>query len=117
MTQQEIHQNLLRLREVIREEREHAKQLDMRSMAADIQKKESLIQALGQVERLHPDDHALAREIQEENRRNAYLYRTTLNWIRKSMEFFGHRTAPSTYGYSGNTVNSNVNGRLLSGRI
>jgi hypothetical protein len=53
------------------------------------------------VEQLHPDDRQVAREVQQENRSNAYLFRATLNWIQDTMEFFGRKTVPVTYSQSG----------------
>ena len=108
---------LAQLRETIRDEREHAKALDLVAMTADIKRKEALIRALDAVQTLHPDDQELAREIRQENRRNAYLFRATLNWIQDTMEFFGRKTVPVTYSQRGYTQNTTINGRLLSGRI
>jgi flagellar biosynthesis/type III secretory pathway chaperone len=111
-------QKLLRqLLSTILSEREHAKALDLTAMAEDMQQKETLLQTIGKVNDLHPDDRALAREIQQENLRNAYLFKATLNWIQDTMEFFGHKSIPATYSQYGATTNSCINGRLLSGRI
>ena len=108
---------LIQLRDTIRAEREHAKALDLDAMMADIKRKEAIIRSLSSVNQLHPDDRHYAKEIQEENRRNAYLFRTTLSWIQDTMEFFGRKTVPVTYSQHGTSQNSTVNGRLLSGRI
>jgi flagellar biosynthesis/type III secretory pathway chaperone len=112
-----VHNLLAQLREIIRDEREHAKVLDLGAMMADIKRKETLIRALDAVTTLHPDDQELAREIRQENRRNAYLFRATLNWIQDTMEFFGRKTVPVTYSQRGLSQNTTINGRLLSGRI
>jgi flagellar biosynthesis/type III secretory pathway chaperone len=108
---------LEQLRSTIQDEREHAKALDLAAMMADVKRKEVLLRALNGVETLHPDDQPFAREVQQENRRNAYLFRATLNWIQDTMEFFGRKTVPVTYSQSGRSQNSTINGRLLSGRI
>lgn len=108
---------LSQLRETIRDEREHAKALDLAAMTADIKRKEALIRALDAVKTLHPDDQEIAREIRQENRKNAYLFRATLNWIQDTMEFFGRKTVPVTYSQRGLSQNTTINGRLLSGRI
>ena len=55
--------------------------------------------------------------MQRENRRNAYLFRATLNWIQETMEFFGRKTVPATYNPRGVAQNAAMHGRLLSGRI
>jgi hypothetical protein len=108
---------LLQLRDTIRAEREHAKALDMNAMLADIKRKESIIQALNGVGTLHPEDRHFAKEIQRENRRNAFLFRETLRWIKDTMEFFGQKTVPITYSQYGRSLNNTINGRLLSGSI
>jgi flagellar biosynthesis/type III secretory pathway chaperone len=108
---------LTQLRETIREEREHAKALDIAAMMVDIKRKEALIRALNAVQQLHPEEQQIAREIRKENRRNAYLFRATLNWIQDTMEFFGRKTVPVTYSHRGYSQNNLINGRLLSGRI
>ena len=117
MDRAEIRELLIQLRDTIRDEREHAKSLDLEAMMADVRKKEALISVLNTVGQLHPDDRQYAQEIKEENRRNAYLFRATLNWIQDTMEFFGRKTVPVTYGQQGTSQNSAINGRLLSGRI
>ncbi|MCL1980701.1 MAG: flagellar protein FlgN [Proteobacteria bacterium] len=111
------HNLLVQLRETIRDEREHAKALDIDAMMTDVQRKETLIRALSSVTNLHPDDQEIAREIRHENRKNAFLFRSTLHWIQETMEFFGRKTVPVTYGHNGLSQNNLINGRLLSGRI
>ena len=117
MTAGTTHQYLVRLREVILEEREFAKVLDMKSLTDAMQEKEELIQVLAHVNQLQDEDKELAGIIRHENRRNAYLYKATLGWIRETMEFFGKRTVSSSYSADGGMINSKVNGRLLSGQV
>ena len=117
MTREKVRTLLEELHALILREREHAKALDINAMAIDMQEKEALLQILGRINDLHPDDRALAESIKQENIRNAYLFKATLNWIQDTMEFFGRKTVPATYGQYGTTVTSPVNGRLLSGRI
>ena len=117
MTRESVKDLLQQLYDLILLEREHAKELDINAMALDMQEKEALLQVLARIEDLHPDDRVLAREIQQENIRNAYLFKATLNWIQDTMEFFGSKSAPATYGQHGTTVTNCVNGRLLSGRV
>ncbi|HHD63000.1 MAG TPA: flagellar protein FlgN [Desulfobulbaceae bacterium] len=117
MTREAVRNLLQQLRSIILSEREHAKALDIMAMATDMQEKEALLQVIGKFDNLHPDDRPLAREIQQENLRNAYLFKATLNWIQDTMEFFGRKSVPTTYGQHGTTTNNCVNGRLLSGRV
>lgn len=117
MTAGTTHQNLLRLRDVILEEREFTKMLDMASLAVAMQEKEELIQVLAHVNQLDEEDKNIAAIIRNENRRNAYLFKSTLGWIRETMEFFGKRTVVSSYSSDAGMINARVNGRLLSGKV
>ncbi len=111
------HEYLVRLLDVILEEREFAKMLDMESLAAVMQEKEELIQVLAHVNQLPEEDKELAAAIRHANRRNAYLYRATLGWVRETMEFFGKRTVVSSYSADADMISHKVNGRLLSGQV
>ncbi len=111
------HEYLVRLRDVILEEREFTKKLDMDSLALVMQEKEELIQVLAHVKQLDDEDNELAATIRHENRRNAYLFKATLGWIRETMEFLGKRSVASSYSANAGVINSSVNGRLLSGQV
>jgi hypothetical protein len=111
------HAYLLRLRDAIIAERECAKVLDIEGMAAAMLTKEELIGVLAHVEQLDIADRPLAAEIRAENRHNAFLFKSTLEWIRGSMEFFGRRTTPTTYSAAAGQVTASINGRLLSGKV
>lgn len=111
------HEYLVLLRDTILKEREYAMQLDLPKMAEVAQEKEELIRILNNVRKLTTDDKEIAAEIRYENRRNAYLFKSTLGWIRETMEFFGKRSVTSTYTSEAGTVSSQVHGRLLSGKI
>lgn len=111
------HDYLVRLRDIILQERDCAKALDMHGMIAAMNTKEELVKMLAHVKVIEDQDKPLATQIREENRRNAFLFKSTLGWIRQTMEFFGQKTVTSTYSASAYTVASQVNGRLISGRI
>ncbi len=111
------HDKLLRLRELIYEERQHARNLDMENLQASMKEKEDLINFLLHVQEIASEDLEIASEIRRENRRNAYLYKSALGWIRETMEFFGKKTVTSTYAADAGTVPSQIHGRLLSGKI
>lgn len=117
MTASTTHQYLVRLRDVILEEREFTKALDMESLAVAMQEKEELIQVLAHVNLLNEEDKEIAATIRHENRRNAYLFKATLGWIRETMQFFGKRTVSSSYSADAGMINSKINGRLLSGQV
>ncbi|TKB25823.1 flagellar protein FlgN [Desulfopila sp. IMCC35006] len=111
------HDYLVRLRDLIFEERACAKALDMKGMIIAMNRKEELVKVLNHVKVIDEQDKPIARQIREENRRNAFLFKSTLGWIRQTMEFFGQKTVTTTYSASAYTVASRVNGRLLSGKV
>lgn len=111
------HEYLVQLHDVIIEERECAKKLDMDGLESAMREKERLMQVLVHVQKIDEADEPIAARIRHENRRNAYLFKSTLGWIRETMEFFGKRTVTSTYTSAGNEIASQVNGRLLSGKV
>ncbi|PIE69826.1 MAG: flagellar protein FlgN [Deltaproteobacteria bacterium] len=108
---------LLELREVIIQERECAKRLDIKGLETAVLEKEQLLTILNNVVEIADADKSIAAQVSEENRRNAYLFHSTLGWIRDTMQFFGKRTVTSTYSSQGNEIASTINGRLLSGRV
>jgi hypothetical protein len=108
---------LKRLHAAILRERESARNLDLEQLAAASLEKAELLQILDASAELGAEERSLAETIRAENRRNAFLFRSTLNWIRESMEFFDQRTTVSSYDPSGRTLNRATGGRLLSGRI
>ncbi len=117
MKPQTTHDYLVRLRDLILQERHCAINLDMAGMTKAILNKEEVIKILAHVKDVEESDKPLTKEIRDENRRNAFLFKSTLGWIRQTMEFFGQKTVTSTYGAQANTIASQVNGRLLSGQV
>ena len=111
------HDKLVRLRDLIYEERQYARNLEMDKLHTAMEEKESLLNDLAVVKEISTEDQDIASEIRKENRTNAYLYKSALGWIRETMEFFGKRTVTSTYAADAGTVPAQVNGRLLSGKI
>lgn len=111
------HDYMVKLLDIILQERECAKALDMEGLHAAMTKKEEIVKVLAHVKSIPDAEKPLAARIRNENRRNAFLFKSTLGWIRSTMEFFGQRTVPATYSPQGSTVSSRVSGRLLSGRV
>lgn len=109
--------HLEKLRNAILLERQYAKEFKLEELEKVMQEKEDLISILSHFTELDPEDRDLAQDIRYQNRRNALLFRSTLCWIRETMEFFGKRTVTSTYTSGANEVPSHVHGRLLSGKI
>ncbi len=112
-----IHDYLVRLHDIILEERKVTKELDMDALEDVMREKESLLRVLSHIETLDEGDKELAAAIRNENRRNAYLFKATLGWIRETMEFFGRHGVSSGYSATGGLTNSKINGRLLSGQV
>lgn len=114
-----LRQQLADLQQLILQEREFAKALDMENLARTAEAKSGLLAVLDS-EALPLEDEEtrrLAATVREENRRNAYLFYMTLQWVRDLMTFYGQRTVPATYGAFANQVRQQDGGRLLSGRI
>jgi flagellar biosynthesis/type III secretory pathway chaperone len=108
---------LYQLHKLLLQEREYAKCLAVDKMLAISKQKQELIDSLDSLNAIDQEDRALAERIRYENRRNAYLFWSTLNWVRESMEFFGNKVSPCAYNAVGNTLNKACNGRLLSGKV
>ncbi len=117
MSDEKTHEYLVRLLDATLQERECAKKLDMEGMSRIMEEKEDLIEYLSLIPALDQQDRPLAARIRNENRRNAFLFKSTLGWIRELMEFFGKSTVTATYSSTASTVPSQVNGRLLSGKV
>lgn len=117
MSTQTTHDYLVQMRDLILLERKYAIDLDIEGMTKAVQAKEQVMKVLAHVKNVEESDREITKQIRDENRRNAFLFKSTLGWIRGTMEFFGQRTVTSTYGAHANTVSSQVNGRLLSGRV
>jgi flagellar biosynthesis/type III secretory pathway chaperone len=119
MASQTLRQQLIDLKEIIFQEREYAKALDMENLARIAEDKNRLLTVLDTIGERPEDEETrqLATTVREENRRNAYLFYMTLQWVRDLMTFCGQRTVPGTYGALGNDVRHQHGGRLLSGRI
>ena len=117
MSARTTHDKLIRLRDLILEERQYARNLEMENLHAAMEEKEDLLNYLSVVKEIAPEDKNIASEIRRENRRNAYLYKSALGWIRETMEFFGKKSVTSTYAADAGTVPAQVNGRLLSGKV
>lgn len=111
------HEYLVRLLDTILEEREFAKALNIKGMVAAMTEKDALLQHLAPVQIIDEQDKTIASLIRQENRRNAFLFKSTLGWIRDTMTFLGQKSVTSTYSPTAYAVTSQVNGRLLSGRI
>ncbi len=117
MTAVDVRTQLETLLDLLRQERECAMALDMQGLQAVVENKEALLAGLT----LEREDvvgmEDLLRKIDNENRRNAFLLWTGLNWVRDLMGFFGKAAMPQVYGQSGSSRTLTQGGRLLSGKV
>ncbi len=105
------------LLDLLQQEREAAISLDMTGLQKVVASKEELLANFNpQLEEVSGLEELL-KQIDHENRRNAFLHWTGLNWVRDLMGFFGKATAPQIYGGGGQSCSLNEPGRLLSGKV
>lgn len=117
MTAPTRHEQLQELHAVILRERECARNLKLDALAAASQEKAELLQGLETTDEFGGEERELAAVIRNENRRNAFLFWSTLNWIRESMEFIDQRSTSSSYDPAGRSRRHGSGGRLLSGKV
>lgn len=112
-----LREQLRQLLAVIRREREYAKALDMEALLTASREKETLLAAIDPGAALDPEARALAAMVRAENRRNAYLFWSTLTWVRESMALFDRQVTPVSYGSQGRVLQHRGGGNLLSGKV
>ena len=117
MTPGELRGQLDALLELLVEERERAKALDMDGLQQVTRAKEQLLRQLEVPSEQVADHQDLLQRIDAENRRNAFLLWTGLNWVRDMMGFMGNAAMPQVYGGGGQSQAMTQNGRLLSGKV
>jgi len=117
MARSDIKFKLETLLELLQQEREMAQILDMSGLQTVVTAKEELLLEL----QPQPEDveglEDLLLQIDHENRRNAFLLWTGLNWVREMMGFFGKAAMPQVYGDNGQSRSLTEGGRLLSGKV
>lgn len=117
MAYSDIKLKLESLLDLLHQEREMAQVLDMPGLQSVVAAKEELLANL----QPQPEEvvglEDLLKEIDQENRRNAFLLWTGLNWVRDLMGFFGKAAMPQVYGDGGQSRSLTEPGRLLSGKV
>ncbi len=111
------HHLLTRLYDLTLEEREYARSLDMSGVKIKSAEKDALLRSFHAVKEVSEEDLPLIEKIKEENRRNAYLFWSSLNFIRDTMSFFASQVSSASYCKSGTVINVQNGGRLLSGKV
>lgn len=117
MNRTELEHQLNTLLDLLRREREMAKILDMEGLQSIVEAKQELLAGLKPQPEEVEDLQELLQVIDRENRRNAFLLWTGLNWVRDMMGFFGKAAMPQVYGGAGQSRTLSQGGRLLSGKV
>jgi len=117
MARAEIKIKLETLLELLQQERKMATAIDMPGLQEIVAAKEELLSEL----QPQPEEvvglEDLLKQIDHENRRNAFLLWTGLNFVRDMMGFFGKAAMPQVYGGAGQSRTLTEGGRLLSGKV
>jgi len=115
----DLRQNLQELSEILEQERECARQLDMRGLNEACERKATLLARLGEisVEAVDDDLRSAADQVAAENRRNAFLLWSSLRWIRDTMDFYCQQLTNPSYTGRGEQAREQSGSRLLSGKI
>lgn len=117
MSQADVKHQLEALLDLLHRERDMAKALDMEGLQATVSEKEALLANLNPCREDVEELQDLLRQVDHENRRNAFLLWTGLNWVRDMMGFFGKAAMPQVYGGAGQSQTLTQGGRLLSGKV
>ncbi len=105
------------LLDLLRQEREAAISLNMVELHDIVTAKETLLENFNPQMEDVSGLQELLKQIDHENRRNAFLHWTGLNWVRDMMSFFGKAAVPQVYGGGGQSRSLTESGRLLSGKV
>ena len=116
MSGQSLQLQLEQLHCLILRERECAKAVDLDALQAVSLEKEELLKQLELTDETSPVLRSLADKIKLENRRNAYLFWSTLKFIRESMSFFNSKIGQPSYGAGGRMLQSDGSGLVIKGR-
>lgn len=117
MTVEQVQDQLTDLLDLIKKERRAAIELDMQELQRVTNCKQQLLESFNPQPEEAEGLEDLIKEVDNENRRNAYLLWTGLGWIREMMGFFGKSTANATYGLSGKSDSARQQGHILAGKV
>lgn len=117
MTVERVQEKLDALLELLQQERRAAISLDMHELERVVTCKKQLLEGFDPQPAEAEGFEDLLKQIDNENRRNAYLTWAGLGWVRETMRFFGQSTTPKTYGGSGQSVKFEQEGHLLTGKV
>lgn len=114
-----LQQQLRELHRLLLVEREAAQRLDMEELHAVVEQKSALLASLPEFDPEDADSELqdLAQTIRRENRRNAYLFWSSLNWVRETFSFYNQQLTRPSYSQQGTSVSTPAGAMLLSGKI
>lgn len=117
MTVEQVQDKLTDLLDLLKQERKAAIELNMQELERVVSCKQQLLSGFDPQPTEAEGLEDLIREVDSENRRNAYLIWSGLGWVRDMMGFFGRSTAQASYGLKGQPRSHQAEGRLLSGKV
>lgn len=119
MEEQGLVNILRRLLDLTLLERKSAQELDMPALQQAVEAKTRLMGSIPELDshELSEETRQLSDQLRKENRRNAYLIWSSLNWVRETMQFYGGQLAQPSYSQAGAAVSKRNGGTLLSGKI
>ncbi len=111
-------EQLQHLLDLLIQERNSAKALDLQGLERATRIKQELLSALDQDSLpLSPEEELIARDIQHELKRNAYFFDQALCWVQESLQLVRGNIKSQAYSQGGSMVDSQQGGRLVSGRV
>ncbi|SDZ79991.1 hypothetical protein SAMN05660420_00372 [Desulfuromusa kysingii] len=116
--EQDLTQNLMQLEKLIMQERCFACTMKIAGLQQIQQEKKQLIDEIRALDgQCSVEQKQVAGRLRDENRRNAQLLYTCLNYLRQAMHNCTRQLTPTSYGCFGNSLQSTPSGLLLTGRI
>ncbi len=117
MAVERVQQKLNALLDLLQQERRAAIALDMQEFERLVTCKQQLMDGFDPQPHEVEGVEDLLKQIEQDNRRNAYLIWSALGWVRQTMHFFGQSTVAQTYGGAGQSLRSKQKVHLLTGRV
>lgn len=117
MAVEQVQEKLNALLELLQQERRAAIALDMHEFERLVTCKQQLMDGFNPQPHEVEGVEGLLKQIDQDNRRNAYLIWTALGWVRETMHFFGQSTVAQTYGGTGKSLVSKQKVHLLAGKV
>ena len=115
---QELAQKLKKLGDLILQERRFVCTMQIDGLKQLQEEKGLLVKAIQALDgQCSVEQKQVAGRLREENRRNAQLLYTCLNYLRQAMHNCTKQLTPTKYGRRGNSLKFTPSGLLLTGRV